>query len=149
MAREQLSKVQEEYLAWILLPEPARVPSSKRQWAEKHDVHYNTVNNWEKSKVFQARWKEGVDGMAQSPERTQRLLDSLFNKGLDGDVRAAQLYLTATGQMPQNQTLNIKHENAKSLSDEELESLIVQMASNEKSARKADKEAEPKDGESK
>jgi hypothetical protein len=73
----------------------------------------------------------------------------LFNKGLDGDVRAAQLYLTATGQMPQNQTLNIKHENAKSLSDEELEALIVQMASSEKDARKADKEAEPKDGESK
>lgn len=149
MAREQLTKLQEEYLQWILLPEPARVPTSKRQWAEKHDVHYNTLTNWEKLKIFQAKWKEGVDGMAQSPERTQRLLDSLFNKGLDGDVRAAQLYLTATGQMPQNQTLNIKHESAKSLSDEELESLIAQMASKEKEMRIAEKESTPKEGDAK
>ena len=149
MAREQLTKLQEEYLQWILLPEPARVPTSKRQWAEKHDVHYNTLTNWEKLKIFQAKWKEGVDGMAQSPERTQRLLDSLFNKGLDGDVRAAQLYLTATGQMPQNQTLNIKHESAKSLSDEELESLIAQMASKEKEMRTAEKESTPKEGDAK
>lgn len=149
MARERLTKLQEEYLEWLLLPEPARVPSSKRQWAEQHDVHFNTPINWEKNKVFQERWKEGIDGMAQSPERTQRLLDSLFQKGLDGDVRAAQLYLTATGQMPQNQTLNIKHESAKSLSDDELHALIGQFAQAEAEKRKQEPVEEPKEGEDK
>lgn len=135
MPRESLTKIQEEYLEWLLLPEIGRIPATKKEWAEQHDIHYNTPTNWEKSKVFQERWKEGIDGMAQSPERTQRLLDSLYDKGLGGDVKAAQLYLTATGQMPQNQTLNIKHESAKALTDEELESLISQFAKTEKERR--------------
>ena len=143
MPRETLTKLQEEYLEWLLLPEIARVPATKKEWAEKHDVHFNTPKNWENSKLFQERWKEGIDGMAQSPERTQRLLDSLYEKGLGGDVKAAQLYLTATGQMPQNQTLNIKHESAKSLTDEELEGLIAQFAQTEKERRK-DKQEDTK-----
>lgn len=139
MPRDTLTKNQQAYLEWLLLPEELRYPQTKKQWAELHEVHYNTPNNWEKIPLFKQLWEEGIKGISQSPERTQRLLDSLYNKGLAGDVKAAQLYLTATGQMPKDQHLTIKHENTKDLTDQELENLIAQFAANEKANRELDK----------
>ena len=144
MPRDHLTKNQQEYLEWLLQPEELRMPHTKKQWAEMHEVHFNTPNNWEKLPLFKQLWEEGIKGISQSPERTQRLLDSLYNKGLSGDVKAAQLYLTATGQMPKDQHLTIKHENTKDLTDQELENLIAQCAANEKANRALDKsEQEP------
>ncbi len=55
----------------------------------------------------------------------------LVRKGIAGDVRSAELYLKATGQMASQQNINIKTETSvKELSDEELQTLIIEMSKN-------------------
>ena len=106
-----LTETQEQYLEWLLQPADSRTPKTKKEWSEQHDVHYNTVGQWEKNKNFQERWNLGVKGLTQSPERAQALLDALFIKGIAGDTKSAELYLKATGQMPNAaQQINIKSE---------------------------------------
>jgi len=124
-----LTETQEQYLEWLLQPADSRTPKTKKEWSEQHDVHYNTVGQWEKNKNFQERWNLGVKGLTQSPERAQALLDALFIKGIDGDTKSAELYLKATGQMPNAaQQINIKSETSvKELTDEELQSMIIEI----------------------
>jgi len=134
MAKDSLllTQEQEEYLAWLLTPELQRVPATKKAWAEAHGMHQNSPLNWEKKKAFIERWRLGIEGLNQSPERTQRLLDALYDQGLGGDVRSAELYLKATGNMP-NQTLNVKNETSvKDLSDEDLERMILELGNKHK-----------------
>jgi hypothetical protein len=132
MARTErlfLTQEQEEYLAWLLTPEDSRTPSTKKAWSEEHGVHYNTLGQWEKKKNFIERWKLGVEGLNSSPERTQKLLDALYVKGISGDVRSAELFLKATGHMQNVSTINLnKTESVKDLSDDELQALIVEMS---------------------
>ena len=124
-----LTKEQESYLSWLLEPEPTRNPQTKKAWAEEHGVHYNTPIGWEKKKAFVERWKLGVEGLTQSPERTQKLLDALYTKGISGDTKSAELYLKATGSMPNQQTLNIKTETSiKEISDDDLEKMILELS---------------------
>lgn len=137
--RLMLTKQQEEYLEWLLTPKEGRNPKTKKDWAEQHGVHFNTLGQWEKKKEFSERWALGVKGLTQSPERTQALLDALYTKGIAGDHRSAELYLKATGQMATQQNINIKTETSvKDLSDEDLESLIAEMAKNTKEQRQVD-----------
>ena len=124
-----LTETQEQYLEWLLQPTDSRNPKTKKEWSEQHDVHYNTVGQWEKNKNFQERWNLGVKGLTQSSERAQALLDALFIKGIAGDTKSAELYLKATGQMPNAaQQINIKSETSvKELTDEELQSMIIEI----------------------
>lgn len=124
-----LTEQQESYLAWLLTPEDSRNPKTKKEWSEVNEVHYNTLGVWEKNKVFKERWDLGVKGMAQSPERTQALLDALYAKGVSGDVKSAELYLKATGFMQQVSTINVNNTTAvKELSDAELEAMILELS---------------------
>jgi len=89
-------------------------------------THFGT---WEKNKIFKERWNLGVKGMAQSPERTQALLDALYVKGVSGDHRSAELYLKATGFMQQVQTVNVNNTSSvKELSDDELHAMILELS---------------------
>jgi hypothetical protein len=70
--------------------------------------------------------------MSQSPERTQKLLDALYIKGVSGDTKSAELYLKATGYMQQSQTLNIKTETSvRDLSDADLQAAILEISQNQ------------------
>lgn len=63
-----------------------------------------------------------------SPERTQLLLDALYEAGLSGDNKAAQLYLQATNRLAPTQ-IKVEHsQSIAELSDEELNILIAQEA---------------------
>jgi hypothetical protein len=135
-----LSREQELYLVWLLTPEDQRDPKTKKAWAEQNNVHQNTLGAWEKKKNFVERWKMGVEGLNQSPERTQKLLDALYIKGVAGDTKSAELYLKATGSMPNaTSTLNIKNETSvRDLSDEDLESLILELGTKHTKKTKAE-----------
>jgi hypothetical protein len=123
-----LTQEQEAYLAWLLTPEDQREPATKRAYADSKEMHENTLRGWEKKKNFIERWKLGVEGLNQSPERTQKLLDALYIKGISGDTKSAELYLKATGNMPNASTLNIKTETSlRDISDEELEKMILEL----------------------
>jgi hypothetical protein len=98
--------------------------------------------SWEKNKVFQERHMLAVKGMAQSPERAQALLDALYLKGIAGDTKSAELYLKATGQMQQTQTVNINTSSVKELTDDELQAMILEITQKKQPSFNIEKEEE-------
>lgn len=76
-----------------------------------------------------------------SPERTQLLLDALYEAGLGGDNKAAHLYLQATNRLAPTQ-IKVEHSQSMSeLSDDELNALI----SYEAKVLRAERLGEPKE----
>ena len=131
-----LDSRQEAYISWLCTPPSERTPASKEKYAQSIGVNITTLRRWEKKDVFRKEWQSKVDDVQGSPERSQRLLDTLYEKALGGDIKAAQLYLQATNRMAPP-TLTVKSEtNIGQLSDKELEDLISAVATQEKESRK-------------
>lgn len=131
-----LDSRQEAYIGWLCTPPSERTPASKEKYADSIGVNISTLRRWEKKEVFRKEWQSKVDDVQGSPERSQRLLDTLYEKALGGDIKAAQLYLQATNRMAPP-TLTVKSEtNIGQLSDKELEELIAAVATQEKETRK-------------
>lgn len=126
---------QERYLQWLMVPEGHRTPPTQQAIAAEIGVDASTVRRWEKKPAFQAEWRKRVDELQNSPERTQRLLDALYEKGLNGDTRSAQLYLQATNRLAPTQVQISSTTNVAEISDEDLDKLIVSLASQEKTSR--------------
>lgn len=123
-----------QYLEWLVTPGPERIPRTQAEFARQIGVDPTTLRRWEKKQVFKKEWDNRVNEIQGSPERTQKLLDSLYAKALGGDNRAAQLYLQATNRLvvapPVQQATS-----ASELSDEELDKLLVNLAEREQAKR--------------
>ena len=130
-----LSAQQQEYLDWLCTAPSERVPASKHKMAVHLGVNETTLRRWEKKEPFRAQWKDKVDELQGSPERTQRLLDTLYAKALEGDTKSAQLYLQATNRMAPPTVTVQSNKKAAELSDEELDALIGAVAEREKATR--------------
>jgi len=130
-----LEPKQEQYLNWLVVPAPYRQPKTEEAMAELLGVNDSTLRRWKKKPAFAAEWKKRVEELQGSPERTQKLMDNLYDRALNGDNKAAQLYLQATGRMAPTQ-VNVEHSTKVSeISDEELDALIASVAAGEKAAR--------------
>lgn len=130
-----LSAPQQRYLDWLCTAPSERVPASKAKYAIEHVVDISTLRRWEKKEVFRSQWKQQVDEVQGSPERTQRLLDNLYNKALEGDTKSAELYLKATNRMAPPSVTISSNKKATELTDAELDSLIAAVAEREKAGR--------------
>lgn len=131
-----LTQQQLDYLDWLSTAPSERTPGTKSAFAETLGVNRKTLNRWEQNKVFRDQWEQRVSAIQGSPERTQRLLDTLYQAALDGDTKSAQLYLQATNRMAPP-TVEIKNDRKSAeLSDDELDGLIAAMAMREKEQRK-------------
>lgn len=131
-----LTQAQQEYLDWLCTAPSERVPPSKNKMAEHLNVDVKTLRRWEKKPSFRQQWQDRVDDIQGSPERTQAVLDMLYNKATkDNDVKSAQLYLQATNRMAPP-TVEVRSDRKVSeLSDAELDELIAAVASREKETR--------------
>lgn len=132
-----LTPPQQRYLDWLCTAPSERVPNSKAKLCLEMDVAHSTLMRWEKKGVFLDQWKKSVDDIQGSPERTQRLLDTLYASAITGDTKSAQLYLQATNRMlPPTVTIQ-GNKRAAELTDDELDSLIAAVANREKTSRVA------------
>lgn len=131
-----LTPAQNEYLDWLCTAPSERQPMSKQKMAEHLSVDVKTLRRWEKKPVFRDIWENRIQAIQGSPERTQRVLDTLYERALDGDTKSAQLYLQATNRMSPP-TIELKSDKkAAELSDAELDELIAAMAARERDNRK-------------
>ena len=127
---------QEKYLNWLITPPHERIPSSQLKYCEVNEIDPTTVRRWQKKAWFIKEWDRRVEELQGSPERTQRILDALYDRGVDGDVRAAKLYLEATHRLtPAPTASKTNSKGMADLSDDELDQLIGKMAEREKSQR--------------
>jgi hypothetical protein len=130
-----LSVPQQKYMDWLCTAPGERQPPTKKAMSLELGVDITTLRRWEKKQVFRDAWKAQVEEVQGSPERTQRLLDTLYAKALDGDTKSAQLYLQATNRMaPPTLTVQTGKKTA-DLSDAELDELIAAVAEREKQQR--------------
>jgi hypothetical protein len=131
-----LTQPQQEYLDWLCTAPSERTPPSKNKMAVHLGVDITTLRRWEKKPNFRKQWQDKVDDIQGSPERTQAVLDMLYNKATqDNDVKSAQLYLQATNRMAPP-TVEVKSDRKLTeLSDAELDALIASVASREKETR--------------
>ena len=131
-----LTEPQERYLDWLLSAPSERVPKGKKDYATDNHHSIATMRKWEKTSAFRDRWKTSVETIEGSPERTQRMLDSLYQAGLRGDSKSADLWLRATNRM-QAATAPVVPAASKAaeLSDTELDVLIAAVAAREKASR--------------
>jgi len=137
MALEEnvLDQRQENYINWLCTPPSEREPASKEAYAALIGVNVSTLRRWEKKDIFRKAWQSRVDDLQGSPERSQRLLDTLYERAVNGDIKAAQLYLQATNRMAP-QTVTVRSDKASTeLSDSELDELIGLMAQRERDTR--------------
>jgi hypothetical protein len=131
-----LDERQEKYLNWLLTPKGDRLPASQAQYCRENNVDPTTVRRWEKKDVFRREWQKRVDDLQGSPERTQQLLDALYTKALDGDTRAANLYLQATHRLtPPPSAETTAARSMAELSNDELDQLILDAAKKERELR--------------
>ncbi len=130
-----LDERQEKYLNWLLVPQGYRTPPTQEAYAKVEGVDPVTLRRWQKKPHFKAEWEKRVQELQGSPERTQKLLDEIYNRALQGDNKAAQLYLQATNRLAP-QTVNINHTQSLSeISDKDLEELIASVARTEQASR--------------
>lgn len=126
---------QQAFMDWLCTPSVGRVPSSQAQYAKTMGVDETTLRRWKAKPSFKAEWNRRVNDAQASPERTQHLLDSLYQRGMDGDNNSAKLYLQATGRLAPVQ-LEVAHKGSVvDLSDIELAELIATTARTEQSFR--------------
>jgi len=119
---------QEKYLQWLMMPPSHRIPKTKQEFADENGLDSSTLRRWDKKPAFRAEWEKRVAELQDSPERTQRLLDALYEAGLSGDNKAAQLYLQATNRLAPTQ-IKVEHsQSIAELTDAELDALIAQEA---------------------
>jgi len=130
-----LTSQQQEYLDWLCTAPSERVPATKTLFAESIGLGRKTLHRWEKKDIFVSEWRKSVDEVQGSPERTQRLLDTLYNKALDGDINAGKLYLQATNRMAPPSVTISSDKKTVDLTDAELDSLIATIAEREKASR--------------
>ena len=130
-----LESKQLEYLEWLVTPPSERMPRTQLEMAKVLAVDPKTLRRWEKKPVFKKEWDRRVSEIQGSPERTQRLLDSLYAKALSGDNRAAQLYLQATNRLVPQAPVNDSAKSLSDLSDDELDKIISAIAAKEASKR--------------
>jgi len=137
---------QEKFLNWLCTPANGRVPSSQNQYAKIEGVDETTLRRWKKKPVFKSEWERRVNELQSSPERTQQLLDNLFQRALEGDNNSAKLYLQATGRLAPVQ-FQVEHSGkASELSDTELAELIAAGAVSEQRFRLETKTVRAIDG---
>lgn len=138
MDNTPLEAKHEKYLNWLVVPAPMRMPNSKEAYAKEEGVDVTTLRRWEKKPLFKQEWQRRVEELQGSPERTQKLLDTIYARALGGDNKAAHLYLQATNRLAPAQ-VEIKHtQSLAEISDADLEELIAGAARTEQEARLKD-----------
>lgn len=131
-----LDERQERFLSWLLTPAGHRTPTSQDKLASEMGVDETTLRRWKKKPAFKLEWEKRVNELQQSPERTQKLLDSLYERAMNGDNNSAKLYLQATNRLAPTQ-VHVEHSTKPSdISDAELDALIAAAAQSEAESRR-------------
>lgn len=149
----QLDGRQLAFLEWLLVPREMRaeqgVPTSEKKYAEHIHVDVTTLRRWKGLAQFRKQWNERSMELQGTPERTDALLESLYEQGRGskekcehcgqrgGDVRAAELWGRWTGQLKAEPKVQVEVTNTRELSDEQLDQLLRQTTEDELARRRA------------
>ena len=114
----------QEFLDWLLRG-PEREPRTQREWAAENDMHEDSLRRIKRDARFIKEWDRRAAELNINPERVQSVIDSLWQRASDGDVKAASLYLQYIDKFtPKRRVVVDDERDAEGLSDEELASAL-------------------------
>ena len=114
----------QELLDWLLRG-PDRRPRTQRDWADEHDIHEDSLSRIKRDHRFIKEWDRKAAELNINPERVQSVIDSLWLRASEGDVKAASLYLQYIEKFTPRRKLVIDDErDIASFTDEELASAL-------------------------
>ena len=87
--------IKEEYMNWLLTPPGEREPSTKKEFAEEHNVSYRTLYYWEDEDDFQSALRElkAKWGTRWHGDILGRLMDIVQNGSDNAAVSASKVLL--------------------------------------------------------
>ena len=108
------------FLEW-LLQGPERVPYTQREWARQNDIHEDSLRRIKRDPRFVKEWDRRAAELNINPERVQSVIDALWQRAADGDVKAASLYLQYIDKFtPKRKVAVAEDRDVAALSDIEL-----------------------------
>ena len=114
----------QELLEWFLRG-PEREPRTQREWAASHDIHEDSLRRIKRDNRFIKEWDSRAADLNINPERVQSVIDSLWQRASDGDVKAASLYLQYIEKFTPRRKVVVEDDRAVAgFSDEELASAL-------------------------
>ena len=114
------------YLDWLL--DENRVPSNSKAWAVENGFNDRTVRRWKADPRFIREWDRRAAELNVHPERTQGVVDALHRAAVQGDVKAASLYLQYIEKFTPKRRLVVDDEREVSgLSDAELSAELAEL----------------------
>ena len=109
-----------DLLDWLLLG-PERDPLTQREWAKQHELHEDSVRRIKKDSRFLKEWDRRAAELNINPERVQSVIDALWQRAADGDVKAASLYLQYIDKFtPKRKVAVAEDRDVLSMSDSQL-----------------------------
>lgn len=114
----------QDLLDWLLRG-PDRRPRTQREWASENDIHEDSLRRIKRDHRFIKEWDRKAAELNINPERVQSVIDSLWLRASEGDVKAASLYLQYIEKFTPRRKLVIDDErDIASFTDEELASAL-------------------------
>lgn len=132
---DNVSDLQAEFIDWMLDPEKV---GSQNDWAKAHGVAPSTLSAWKKKdRIFRTEWERRAAELNISPDRIQDIVNVLFGKARDGDVKAIELYLRFTEKYTPKVDLSKPSETSLSeMSDAELQEAMQMEWTNRQNKRR-------------
>jgi hypothetical protein len=107
-------------LDWLLMG-AERDPRTQYEWANLNDVHPDSIRRIKRDPRFVKEWDKRAAELNINPERVQSVVDALWARASDGDVKAASLYLQYIDKFTPKRTVVVDDEReVAGLSDGEL-----------------------------
>jgi hypothetical protein len=114
----------QELLDW-LLKGPEREPRTQREWAAENKIHEDSLRRIKRDHRFIKEWDRRAAELNINPERVQSVIDSLWQRASDGDVKAASLYLQYIEKFTPRKKIVVDDErDIAGFSDEQLASAL-------------------------
>ena len=114
----------QDFLDWLLRG-PERQPRTQRECAADNDMHEDSLRRIKRDPRFIKEWDSRAAELNINPERVQSVIDSLWQRASDGDVKAANLYLQYIEKFtPRRKVVVDDERDIAGFSDEELASAL-------------------------
>lgn len=133
---EHIAELKEQFIEWLIDPANSKTPHMR--WAEEHGVTERQLRRWKEDKKFREMVAERAAQYNVEPIRIQSVINALYKKATEGDVKAAEQYLRYVDRlMPQRLAPIGYQDDPQKMSDEELMAELQAMA-DELGGRKAE-----------
>jgi hypothetical protein len=93
---------------------------SMAAWAAEHGVTDRAVIQWRQHDGWKKELQRRADKLNVNPERVQSVVNAIFKKACDGDMKAAQLYLQYTDRFTPTTRRVVEERTPDKLTDAEL-----------------------------